>query len=259
MDEFIQATEDEVAVTVRVPKGTLERIDSLVKARPTKIPRHSWLLEAIYEKLYKEERVEGFLDIFWENSEDTTTLARYCLHFLPLNRRMGGPVAPMSVVGDDSLERYLVEWGFAPENAKGWVGKVKADTSLSIPNVMMPADRVGPYGFKVAGLGIQRRLRDGRTAILYHDHPRNAPDEAKGDKIVILAGTGYGEREAVVTRSGRVLIIRHSYFSDAPWDLTEASKEETEEFLNIHGQFFLDYGQWPVSEESPGTPQGSVG
>lgn len=46
---------EEVALTVRVPPATLKRIDVLVKARRNKIPRHSWLLEAIYEKLDRED------------------------------------------------------------------------------------------------------------------------------------------------------------------------------------------------------------
>jgi hypothetical protein len=242
----LEGEASEVALTVRVPKGTLERIDALVRVRQNKIPRHSWLLEAIYEKLYREERVEGVLDIFWENSGEIGTAARYCLHFLPLSRRKGGPVAPMSVVGDDSLERYLVEWGFISENAKGWIGKLKADKSISISNVMMPANRVGPYGFKVAGLGIQRKLRDGRTAVLYHDHPRKAPDELRGDKIAILSATGYSEREAIITADGKVLIIRNKYIAppaasvNVMWQVEEASKEEAEEFLDIRRQYTPD-------------------
>lgn len=47
---------DEVALTVRVPPTTLQRINVLVKARRNKIPRHSWLLEAIYEKLDREDQ-----------------------------------------------------------------------------------------------------------------------------------------------------------------------------------------------------------
>lgn len=45
----------EAVLTVRVPPETLHRIDALVKARRNKIPRHSWLLEAIYEKLDRED------------------------------------------------------------------------------------------------------------------------------------------------------------------------------------------------------------
>ncbi len=241
-----EAESSEVALTVRVPRTTLERIDSLVRARPNKIPRHSWLLEAIYEKLYKEERVEGVLDILWENSGETGAAARYCLLFFPLTRRKGGPVAPMSVVGDDFLERYLVEWGFASVNAKGWIGKLKADTSVSIPNVMMPANRVGPYGFKVAGLGIQRRLSDGRTAILFHDHPKNAPDEIRGDRIVIVGTTLNGVSEATVTTDGKVLILVGKHISPPAAPNTvlvnyrQASQEEAAEFLGIYRQYIPD-------------------
>jgi hypothetical protein len=232
----------EVALTVRVPKDTLDRIDALVRARPTRIPRHSWLLEAIYEKLYKEDYVEGVLDIFWENSAEAGAISyrpHFLLHFLILRRRKGGPVAPMTVVGDDSLERYLVEWGFTSENAKGWIQKLKADKSVSIPNVMMPAERVGPYGFKVSGMGIQRKLRDGRRAILYPNHWQNLIDDAaKGDKVIILSSSGYPEREATITRSRKVLITVETYMSTVKF--REASEKEAEEFLDIHRQYILD-------------------
>jgi hypothetical protein len=234
----------EVALTVRVPKRALDRIDALVEARPTRIPRHSWLLEAIYEKLYKEDHVEGVLDVFWENAEETRAPS-YRMHFLRLDRRTGGPVAPMTVVGDDSLERCLVEWGFTSENAKGWIQKLKTEQSISIPNVMMPAERVGPYGFRVAGMGIRRKLRDGRQAILFPNHWRGASDESvKGDKIVILSSTGYPEKEATVTRTRKVLVTTalNIFSPDGRDSVTfrEASEEETAEFLDIHRQYILD-------------------
>ncbi|SRR5712692_961550 len=239
VDEIVP--ENEVAITVRVPKGTVDRIDDRVKRRLTKIPRHSWLLEAIYEKLYREERVEGVLDIFWENSSEIGATARFVLHFLRLDRIKGGPVAPMTAVGDDSLERYLVEWGFKAENAKGWIEKLNADKSVSIPNVMLPADRVGPYGFKV-GLGIHRRLRDGRTAVLFHDRPRNATEQGRGDKIVILSNGV--EKEAIVTPSGEVLILERQIFLPIAnvkhQEFRKASKDEQDEFLDIRSQYILD-------------------
>lgn len=49
-----QVAKDEVALTVRVPPDVLEQIDQLVKRRRVKIPRHAWLLEAIYAKLDSE-------------------------------------------------------------------------------------------------------------------------------------------------------------------------------------------------------------
>jgi hypothetical protein len=38
-------------VSLRIPASMLKQIDRAVKARPYKIPRHSWLLEAVHEKL----------------------------------------------------------------------------------------------------------------------------------------------------------------------------------------------------------------
>lgn len=238
------APEDELALTVRVPKGTVDRIDARVKRRMTRIPRHSWLLEAIYEKLYREERVEGVLDIFWENSSEIGATARYVLHFVRLDRVKGGPLAPMTVVGDDSLEQRLVEWGFRSEDARGWTQKLKADKSVSISNVMLPADRVGPYGFKVNGLGIYRTLRDGRTAMLFHDHPRNASAQVRGDKIVIFSLSGGVEKEGIVTQEGKVLMIENQTFfptvNRQHLELRKASKQEEDEFLAIRRQYILD-------------------
>ena len=44
----------EIAVNIRLKPDELERIDEVVRRRRT-IPRHSWLLEAIFEKLAREE------------------------------------------------------------------------------------------------------------------------------------------------------------------------------------------------------------
>lgn len=41
-------------VVLRVPDDILERVDTAVQARHIKTPRHTWLLEAIVEKLEKE-------------------------------------------------------------------------------------------------------------------------------------------------------------------------------------------------------------
>jgi predicted transcriptional regulator len=235
----------EVALTVRVPKSTLNRIDELVQARNTKIPRHSWLLEAIYEKIQREDKVEGVLDIFWENSQEAGT-PRYRMCFLNIRREAGGALAPITAVGDDSLQSYFVRWGFAPENAKGWIAKLKSDRSISIPNVMMPADQVGPYGFRIAGTGIQKKLRDGRTAVLYPNHWKNLDDDSlKGDKVVICSPTGYAGEEATITRGGKVMItVQKNVLAHVgqPSSVVfrEGTPQETEEFLDIYRQFTRD-------------------
>lgn len=41
-------------VILRVPADVLERVDRAVQARRIKMPRHTWLLEAVVEKLDKE-------------------------------------------------------------------------------------------------------------------------------------------------------------------------------------------------------------
>ena len=49
------ATEAEtVTVSLRIPRELAERVDQSVRSRPVKIPRHTWLLEAVVEKLDRE-------------------------------------------------------------------------------------------------------------------------------------------------------------------------------------------------------------
>jgi hypothetical protein len=43
-------------VILRIPKDMLSKIDELVEARPIRTPRHTWLLEAVYEKLEREAK-----------------------------------------------------------------------------------------------------------------------------------------------------------------------------------------------------------
>lgn len=45
----------EVPVTVRIPKPMLDDIEGFVKSRPIKTARHTWLMEAIYEKWKREK------------------------------------------------------------------------------------------------------------------------------------------------------------------------------------------------------------
>jgi hypothetical protein len=45
---------DAVPVILRVPEDILRRVDESVQARRIKTPRHTWLLEAVLEKLERE-------------------------------------------------------------------------------------------------------------------------------------------------------------------------------------------------------------
>jgi len=47
----------EIPVIVRVPEAELIQVDALVLRRPVKTPRHTWLLEAIHEKIVREREV----------------------------------------------------------------------------------------------------------------------------------------------------------------------------------------------------------
>ena len=42
-------------VVLRLPPDVLTRIDRAVEARRVKVPRHTWLIEAVIEKLEREE------------------------------------------------------------------------------------------------------------------------------------------------------------------------------------------------------------
>jgi len=53
------AREEETArtttpIVLRLPAGLLQQVDTLLKARPVRIPRHTWLVEAVYEKIQRE-------------------------------------------------------------------------------------------------------------------------------------------------------------------------------------------------------------
>lgn len=48
-----------VPVILRLPASMLRNIDGAVKSRPVRIPRHTWLLEAIHEKLQRETGAES--------------------------------------------------------------------------------------------------------------------------------------------------------------------------------------------------------
>lgn len=41
-------------ILIRVPVEALKKIDEMVGAKKIKTPRHTWLLEAIFEKLERE-------------------------------------------------------------------------------------------------------------------------------------------------------------------------------------------------------------
>ena len=43
-------------VTLRVPSDLLRRIDEVVQSRPIRVPRHTWILEALVEKLTRGTR-----------------------------------------------------------------------------------------------------------------------------------------------------------------------------------------------------------
>jgi len=50
-----QEKEDDIKfVQLRIPVNQLGEIDNLVKKRPGKLSRHTWIMEAIFEKIKKD-------------------------------------------------------------------------------------------------------------------------------------------------------------------------------------------------------------
>jgi len=48
--------EDQAVLTIRVPAELRDRIDERLAARQVRIPRNTWILEAVVEKLAREEQ-----------------------------------------------------------------------------------------------------------------------------------------------------------------------------------------------------------
>jgi len=53
--EAQQRTEKHAAVVLRIPAEMLAQVDTAVQRRPVRIPRHTWIMEAIIEKLKQEQ------------------------------------------------------------------------------------------------------------------------------------------------------------------------------------------------------------
>ncbi len=46
-------------MTLRLPADVKDRVDRLAAARRVRTPRHSWIMEAVYEKLEREEKISS--------------------------------------------------------------------------------------------------------------------------------------------------------------------------------------------------------
>lgn len=45
------------SILIRIPVEALKKIDEIVSAKKIKTPRHTWLLEAVFEKLEKDSQI----------------------------------------------------------------------------------------------------------------------------------------------------------------------------------------------------------
>lgn len=52
----VPAADKPAPVVLRIPADVLERVDRQVEARAVKMPRHTWLMEAVIEKLARDEK-----------------------------------------------------------------------------------------------------------------------------------------------------------------------------------------------------------
>jgi hypothetical protein len=43
-------------ILLRIPADIMEQLDATLKARPVRLPRHTWILEAIHEKLTRDRQ-----------------------------------------------------------------------------------------------------------------------------------------------------------------------------------------------------------
>jgi len=50
---------DTVTVSLRIPASMLREVDKAVRARPYRMPRHMWLLEAVHEKIARSKGLTG--------------------------------------------------------------------------------------------------------------------------------------------------------------------------------------------------------
>jgi len=54
-DTSLEQADKPTSVILRIPADVIAQIEKAVLARRLKIPRHTWLLEAVMEKLDREE------------------------------------------------------------------------------------------------------------------------------------------------------------------------------------------------------------
>ena len=54
--EMKEADEEVAALTVRVPRALVSDIDQERKARAVRVPRNTWILESVVEKLDREKQ-----------------------------------------------------------------------------------------------------------------------------------------------------------------------------------------------------------
>ena len=49
-----EAAKSPTPILLRVPAEMMDQLDAALKARPVRLPRHTWILEAIHEKLIRD-------------------------------------------------------------------------------------------------------------------------------------------------------------------------------------------------------------
>jgi hypothetical protein len=88
---------------------------------------------------------EGSLDLFRENHLEPGAVPEYKIHFLKYVNFRNGAQQAKRIVSALDLVAYVVEIGFAPENAMGVARQLDEKRSVSIANVMLPASYLCAY------------------------------------------------------------------------------------------------------------------
>jgi hypothetical protein len=88
---------------------------------------------------------EGSLDLFRENYLEPRAVPEYKIHFLKYVNFRNGAQQAKRIVSSLGLVAYLIEIGFAPENAIDLAKQLNEKRSVSIANVMLPASHLDAY------------------------------------------------------------------------------------------------------------------
>lgn len=92
-----------------------------------------------------EKRVEGTLDIFWENNAEPRSTPKYRLLFVPYRNFRNGAQPAKYLASTEALKSYLIQISFSREDADERVKQLNEKKSVSIPNVFLTERFLAEY------------------------------------------------------------------------------------------------------------------